>query len=179
MCPPTIYGVGSGPGHQRSIQLPLLAYETIKRGKGFYVGEGKARWPEVHVHDLSHVLLRVAEEAAKGGGSASWGREGYYFVEAGEFLWSDVSRALAKEGKKQGFLDSDEVDALDTAEVAKIQAYGPVVWGANSRATASRARRDLGWKPTKEGILSSSIMAENIKIEKKRLDKGEVATHAF
>lgn len=43
---------------------------------GFQVGEGQNKWTMVHVHDLSQLYLHLVEEAAQGGGKATWGAEG-------------------------------------------------------------------------------------------------------
>lgn len=173
VCPPMIYGVGRGPGNQRSIQVPTLARLTLERGKSFYVGEGKTHWTQVHIHDLSQAFLRLAEEAVKGGGSATWGSEGYYYTENGDFVWSDVSRALAKEAKKEGLIDTEEVESLTAEDTAKLHPFGPVLWGGNCRVTASRARRDLGWMPVKDSVFTPSVLAENLKAEKVEIDKGQ------
>lgn len=86
VCPPTIYGTGRGQGNTRSIQLPALAKGFLQKEHGFYVGAGETYWTNVHVHDLSKVYLKIVEAAAAGGGSATWGAEGYYFVENGEHV---------------------------------------------------------------------------------------------
>lgn len=89
VCPPTIYGTGRGQGNTRSQQLPNLAKAFLERGSGFYVGEGKTYWTNVHVHDLSELYVKLVEDASNGGKKATWGPEGYYFAENGEH----VSRA--------------------------------------------------------------------------------------
>jgi nucleoside-diphosphate-sugar epimerase len=71
VCPPTIYGVGRGAGNQRSIQVPILARGVLQIGEGFQVGHGKARWSNVHVHDLSSIYGRLIEEAVKGNAADS------------------------------------------------------------------------------------------------------------
>jgi len=53
-----------------------MANGMIERGHGFQVGEGKNIWTMVHVHDLSDLYLRLVEEAARGGGEATWGDKG-------------------------------------------------------------------------------------------------------
>jgi hypothetical protein len=42
---------------------------------------------DIHIDDIAEAFILLAEEALKPhGGSASWGAEGYYFAEAGEFV---------------------------------------------------------------------------------------------
>jgi hypothetical protein len=42
--PPMIHGVGQGPVKKRSIQVPILIENMLKRGKGFQVLEGNNIW---------------------------------------------------------------------------------------------------------------------------------------
>jgi hypothetical protein len=42
--PPMIHGVGEGPVKKRSIQVPILIENTLKRGKAFQVLEGNNIW---------------------------------------------------------------------------------------------------------------------------------------
>jgi hypothetical protein len=42
--PPMIHGIGEGPVKKRSIQVPILIENTLKRGKAFQVLEGNNIW---------------------------------------------------------------------------------------------------------------------------------------
>ena len=75
VCPPTIYGVGRGPGNQRGHQLYELARCTLERKQGFQVGAGQTRWPNVHVFDMSKCYLGLVDAAIQGGGQATWGKD--------------------------------------------------------------------------------------------------------
>lgn len=87
VCPPAILGVGKGPSRKRSIQIPWLTEAILKRGKGFTVGPGENWWDLVHIDDLAEAYIILTDEALKiGESNAAWGEEGYYFVEAGEFV---------------------------------------------------------------------------------------------
>lgn len=98
------------------------------------------------MQDLSNVYLRLVEEAGKPeGGSATWGGEGYYFAESGEHYWGDVAAAVAKEAFRLGLFESAEVDELGTQEVEAMHPLGKYLWGTNSRHTAVRAGKVLGW----------------------------------
>ena len=152
VCPPTIYGRGRGPVNQRSIQVPELARSTFEKKHGIQVGAGKAYWTNVHVHDLSDVYLKLVEAAVAGGGGATWGKEGYYFAENGEHVWGDISKAVAEQAHKQGFIPSAEVKTLPDAEIEEVTKFGTILWGTNSRCKAVRARKVLGWVPTGESI---------------------------
>ena len=84
-------------------------------------------------------------------------------------VWVDFSRALAREARKLGLIETDEVESLDAAEVEKLQKMGSYFWGASCAATASRARRDLGWEPMQKGIFDR--LGEELTTEKELMDR--------
>lgn len=87
LCPPTIVGVGKGPVKKRSIQVPWMTEAILKRGKTFSIGPAENWWDFVHVDDLADALILLTEKALdKNDKSATWGKEGYYFVETAEFV---------------------------------------------------------------------------------------------
>ncbi|MCJ1466374.1 hypothetical protein MMC07_004993 [Pseudocyphellaria aurata] len=177
ICPSTIYGQGRGPGNQQSIQLPELARSTLERKKGFQIGAGRTYWPNVHIYDVSRCFLALVEAAADHDGKATWGKEGYYFVENGEHIWGDIAKIIASTAKGQGFLTSDEVVSISSDEAdqdQKLMAYASILWGTNSRCKAVRARKVLGWTP-KERSMSEEI-PEIVTNEAKKL--GLVQGHA-
>ncbi|RPA95566.1 NAD(P)-binding protein [Choiromyces venosus 120613-1] len=153
VCPPVIYGHGSGVGNTRSIQVPALVSETLKRKEAFKVSDGANIWGCVHVQDLARFYMVLVEEALKsGGGRAVWGPEGYYFVESGEIIWGELSKSLAAKLKAQGLLETENVASISTADAASLHPYGPLLWGSTSRSRASRARKSLGWKPVESSV---------------------------
>ncbi|KAI4855647.1 NAD(P)-binding protein [Aureobasidium sp. EXF-8846] len=168
VCPPCIYGAGRGPGNQTSVQVPMLARSTLQQGHGIQVGAGKTFWTQIHVHDLSDLYLKLVEAASNGGGSATWNDEGYYFCEAGDLLWGDVARQVAKSAHKQGFIKDEQVKEYSANEVKKIQSWGPALWGCNSRCRAIRAGKLLGWKassPSLKEEIDATVLAEAKKLE--------------
>lgn len=85
--PPLIHGIGKGPIKVNSAQIPMLTAAILKRGKGFVIGDGLNNWDAVHVDDVADAIILLAKEGSKPqGGKAQWGNEGYYFVEAEEFV---------------------------------------------------------------------------------------------
>nr|POE59198.1 hypothetical protein CFP56_24467 [Quercus suber] len=170
VCPPTIYGQGRGPGNQRSHQVPELARTTLQRGHGVQVNEGKTFWGNVHVHDLSALYVALVENAAVGGTRAEWpgkpdvwGPQGYYFCEAGEHVWGEVSRWVATAAYKQGLIASDEVRSIGPDEADACTPMGASLWGANSRGRARRAREVLKWQPQGAGLqeeIAATVAAE-------------------
>ncbi|KAB8343035.1 hypothetical protein FH972_022629 [Carpinus fangiana] len=154
VCPPTIYGAGRG-ANPRSVQVPMLTSATLQRKQGFFIGEGKSYWCEVHVHDLSDLYVLLIEDAISGGKTATWGPQGYYYAENGEFVWGDICRAVAKEAHKQGLLDSADCESLSAEHAEAMSSHSSFLVGTNSRSRASRARQVLGWSPSREGLLST------------------------
>ena len=96
--------------------------------------------------------MKLVEAAIAGGGKASWGPEGYYLTENGTHIWGDMSRAVAAEAHKQGLIPSDEVANLSPEEIGQLREYGFILWGANSRGSAIRARKLLDWAPSGKSI---------------------------
>jgi nucleoside-diphosphate-sugar epimerase len=175
VCPPTIYGPGRGPGNQRSIQFYYMARATLQRGKGFHVGAGKNKWTRINVHDLSKLFLLLFEAALDPeGGKATWGPEGYYFCEAGDFVWGDVAKQIAEEACSQGFIKTPDVESISAAEANEILPGGSGQWGMNSRCSAIRARKLFDWQPSGPGVdeLLPSIVQEEAE------DLGLLKTHA-
>ncbi|KAI9876213.1 MAG: hypothetical protein M1830_007020 [Pleopsidium flavum] len=174
VCPPAIYGKGRGPGNQRSIQVYELARCTLEKKQGIQVGAGKTFWSNVHIFDLSDCYLRLVEDAAMRGGRATWGKEGYYFTENGEQAWGQVSKGIASAAHKQGFLSSEQVVTVSAEEADKLTPHGSMLFGANSRSKAIRARKLLGWSP-KERSLNDEL-PDVVASEARRL--GLVEGHA-
>ena len=85
--PPTIYGTGA-TARPRILQIPWLVDAILKRGAAFQVNQGLNSWDAVHVRDVATIYLALVESAAAGGGKATWGKEGYYFAESQNFVFS-------------------------------------------------------------------------------------------
>lgn len=176
VCPPTIYGPGRGPGNQRSHQIPELVRSMLEEKKGLQVGDGENLGPNVYLHDLSDCYVKLVEAAVEGGGQATWGKEGYYFAENGEHIWGRISKAVAKYAHKQGFLPSDEVVSISEKEADDLTWWGSALWGANSRFHAIRARKLLGWSPSKGAKDLDADILEVVSAEAKSL--GLIPAHA-
>lgn len=65
----------------------------------------------------------------------------------GQQVWGELAAKIAAKAKAKGYLKADNVVSLSNDEIAKIHPFGSILWGSNSRGTASRARKVLGWKP--------------------------------
>ncbi|KAG0237340.1 hypothetical protein BGW42_001260 [Actinomortierella wolfii] len=147
--PPTIWGVGTGPSNRHSIQVPVHVRNAIKQRKAYRVGQGLNRWSKVHVEDLAdfYTLLTVKSVQDQSSNVLPKGREGYYFVENGEFAWGDVTKVIADELHKQGVAqDAVVYDTPNNQEEGYWLPNSFLLLGGNSRSRAVLAGKYLGWK---------------------------------
>ncbi|KAJ5781198.1 hypothetical protein N7457_006358 [Penicillium paradoxum] len=154
VCPPTIYDKGRGPVSRRRRQVYELANVTLRPQKAPITGAGQAIWNHIHVHDLSDVyaLLVDAASAARTD-DGLWGPRAYCLTENGEHCWGELAQATAEEAVKPG---------------AKAYAgFESVSWGLNSRGRSQRARKILGWAPSRPSLVNE--LPEILRSEAQRL----------
>ncbi|KAF2025323.1 NAD(P)-binding protein [Setomelanomma holmii] len=171
LCPPTIYGRGRGPSHTRSRQAYELA-NLILTGKYVpTIGQGKARWNNVHVADLAQLFVLLTEAAvANNTDEKLWNQKGYYLVENGEHQWSDLARLMGKKATELGLVDGKlEEKSLSKDKAIEQAGFEAVSWGFNSRGKAERAKKVVGWKPKAPSI--EVCVDEILKDEKSRIDQ--------
>ncbi|KAK3203186.1 hypothetical protein GRF29_112g454745 [Pseudopithomyces chartarum] len=153
VCPPTIYGNGRGPSLTRGRQVYELAKLTLQRSKAPIIGSGKARWNNIHVHDLSRAFVLLVEAAVAGKtDDGLWGDKGYYFTENGEHYWSEIAKRVAESAKSQGYIESAETEDLDESTAKEVAGFESISWGLNSRGEARRLKKLLGWKPVERSL---------------------------
>ena len=163
VCPPCIYGRGTGTGKVVSWQLPQLVKHFIKRGKGFTVHEGEAVWGNVHVVDLAEIYLLLFHLAVSGSDDSSlWDTTGGYYLSAsGEHHWGHTMKTVAQILYDQGKISSAEVDPLSPEDLHALGSVtGGLEWGCNSRGKAVHARNDLHWKPTHGELVTPAPASE-------------------
>jgi len=162
--PPNIYGVGTGPVNQISIQTPTLIRFAIKHKFGPQVGPGVNWWNNVHVKDLARgyvILLKNLENTNRLG----W--DGYWFAETEEHQWKDIYATVAKVLYAKQLVESPTPESpaerlgYKTDYEAVTAGSGQIydAWGSNSRSRASRLR-DLGWKKEERNDVLASIESE-------------------
>ncbi|KAJ4298019.1 hypothetical protein N0V90_005918 [Kalmusia sp. IMI 367209] len=151
---PHIYGVGRGPVNTRSVQAPEIARATLKLKEGFRLGEGKNSWSNIHVNDLSDLIVSLVETAAEGKtGNNLWKRNGIYFPENGSMTFGDLSAKIASEAHAQGFIKNPSVEkVIDAKEADALSGHASILWGTNAILTASRARSLLKWQPSRPSL---------------------------
>jgi nucleoside-diphosphate-sugar epimerase len=140
ICPSNIYGVGKGL-NPNSVQIPFLADNAREHGVVQIVGAGLNVWSNVHIDDVAELYLLALDKAPAGS---------FYFAENGEASFGEIRAAIAER------LGLASVESLVPEEAGKrwgeSKAYFSL--GSNSRVRALRARRELGWMPTHDSVLS-------------------------
>jgi len=161
--PCTIWGIASNGFTEKGLQNPIsqqipgLIKTSLARRKTVILGTGENIWNHVEIGETADFYYTLFDAIISGKNPSS-GREGYYFVENGEYHQKQTSEAAATALYKLGKVDSDRPVPV-TAE--EIKAFPVIAYlGTNSRARGERSRA-LGWKPVK-GIKD---FVESIKIE--------------
>lgn len=95
----------------------------------------------------------LVDAAVKGNDSSElWGPKGYLLAENGEHVWADLSEHMSKIAVGKGYIEKVDKKELSADEALKVAGFEAVTWGLNSRGTARRARKVLGWKPNGKSI---------------------------
>lgn len=140
IAPPMIYGRGRGV-NPNSIQIPRMIEVARKRGSGVYVGQGANVWSNVHVEDLADLYVAALKLGPAGA---------FLYAENGEVSMLRISEAISR---MLGF--GGKTSSLTLAEA--VVEYGELPanysFGSNSRVRALRARRELGWSPSRVSLL--------------------------
>ncbi|KAK1984622.1 hypothetical protein LZ30DRAFT_424951 [Colletotrichum cereale] len=168
--PPTIYGSGRGPTNRRSIQVPALAQAALEKGFAPIIAPGKTEWDNVHVHDLARLfvtLVEATQDKSKNADPEIFGPRGYYFVESGTHVWSEVAKWIAEEAHRQGYLPAPLTKEATMKEALQSDGVSNNSWGLNSKSKAERSRKYFGWE-CKEKSLQEDI-PELVSLEAKRL----------
>ncbi|KAK5159270.1 hypothetical protein LTS14_002412 [Recurvomyces mirabilis] len=158
LCPPTIYGKERGPASDRGRQVYEMTKLMLTSKYIPVVGSGKARWNHIHVADLAELFLLLTKAAAaKRLDEEIWGPKGYYLVENGEHVWTELAEKIAHEAEKAGFVGKLEKQDLSKQAALDQAGFEAVSWGLNSRGKAERARKVLGCEPTRPSIFEDSV----------------------
>jgi nucleoside-diphosphate-sugar epimerase len=139
LCPCLIYGEGGG-ANPDSIQIPSLIRQAVKSGIPRYIGAGENIWSTVHIDDVASAYLLALDSARAGS---------FFYIENGEASLKSIVDSIARllGGKRPA-----QSWSIDEA----VAEWGPqAAWfslGGNSRISAEKARRMLGWKPAGAGL---------------------------
>ena len=139
LCPCLIYGRGSG-ANPDSVQVPNLIRQAVKSGIARHIGAGENIWSTVHIDDVADAYLLALEGARAGS---------FFYIENGEASLKSIVESIARllGGKRK-----PESWGIDEA----IAEWGAqAAWfslGGNSRVSADKLRKTLGWKPAGAGL---------------------------
>ncbi|KAI0975642.1 NAD(P)-binding protein [Xylaria arbuscula] len=151
VCPPDIYGRGHGPGRKASYYIPSFLEGIRKLGKPFYLRDGSNIRGWVHIDDFVQIYISLVEAAVAGGGSVSWGSEGYFLATSQEAPQRDIAEATAKILFEKGEISSAETQSISNEGLASLFPDAPdsglFAFGCNSRSKADRAAKELGYLP--------------------------------
>ncbi|KAH7173127.1 uncharacterized protein B0J16DRAFT_389014 [Fusarium flagelliforme] len=141
--PPIIYGKGTGPPHQTSIQIPALIKVSLHFKQAVVVGDGQGVWNYIHINDVSsfycHLVQLILDNRP-----LKFGKTGYYFPESGEVSWREISERIAEAGFAQGLFEKQDLKPLTTDDLCQaigISFLNPsmveVIWASNARITSN------------------------------------------
>lgn len=130
--PPMIWG------HRRYVAVDLIAESIRRTGAACYVGDGLNLYSNVHVDDLADLFGLALEKGQAGA---------LYHSVSGELNFRHVAELLARRlGVPTRSVSMDEA----------IEIWGKfptlIVLSVCSRSRSPRARRELGWTPTRLGL---------------------------
>lgn len=140
ICPTMIYGQGHGV-HRESVQVPWFIRLAKKHGVARHIGRGENIWSNVHIDDLTDLYLLNLDKAPAGA---------FFYAENGENSMRQICEAISRMlgfGGRTAPMSVDEA-TKESSDVAANYSYG-----SNSRVRATRARRELGWSPSRESLL--------------------------
>ena len=90
----------------------------------------------MHISDVAKFYALVLRKILAGEEIPN-GRQGYYFLDAGEVSWGQISQAIGKAGSSQGLFSSPEVRSMSADEFSKalgisfLSSYMvEVIWGS-------------------------------------------------
>ncbi|PWN42413.1 hypothetical protein IE81DRAFT_347513 [Ceraceosorus guamensis] len=188
VCPTLVWGQGQGPDLRVSTQIPDLVKKALYNGHAVHVGAGTNSWTSVHVSDVSSLILLLSASllSPTSSGKASKQKvaggeqlfESFYFASTPKLhLFKDLASVIGKTLHAQGLISSSQPTSLpcpahnpnekgvrieDAARSAadEEQDKRTPIWPTrtNVDCIASRAEREVSWKPTKhldeEGLVA-------------------------
>ncbi|KAM0712295.1 hypothetical protein Q7P37_011390 [Cladosporium fusiforme] len=145
--PSLIYGKGRGPGNQRSIQVPELTRIALERKRAVQIGAGANIWSNIHVSDVSAILVALVESAISGSNDKSiWGANGLFFAGADAGVsFGAVAKKIAEAAQKSSLLPTGDVDEISASEADALSPHASAIVGTNARTLSERAQKLLGW----------------------------------
>lgn len=167
ICPPLIYGKGSGVGNQKSAQLPYLIEAGLSDGYVPVVKPGKTEWDHVDVDSLGDLYVKLVDatqDPSKNNNPEIFGVRGFFFAASGTHSYLQLADKVAAEIKKQGYSNKVTVKQYSLAELRELKGDNLIIhtYAYSSRGEAQRAKKFLGWEP--KGMSLAEGVAETVEI---------------
>ena len=105
--------------NQPSLQIPALIKLSLQEKHVVVLGEGSGIWNHVHVSDVA-AFYEIVLHRFLSNKTIDTGREGFYFLEAGEVTWMDISRAIGEAGVTQGLWKEGAVKSITPQEMCDM-----------------------------------------------------------
>ncbi|KAI7333066.1 putative methylmalonate-semialdehyde dehydrogenase [Hortaea werneckii] len=147
--PSLVYGKGRGPGNQRSIQVPELARIAFQGKRAVQIEAGANTWSNIHIHDLSAMLVRLVESVMAGAHrDQMWGLHGLYFAGARPGMtFGSLAKLIATAAYQHGRVADQNVDKISAAEADGLSPHASAIMGTNARTLSERAQKEIQWRP--------------------------------
>ncbi|RDB31114.1 Uncharacterized protein C2A9.02 [Hypsizygus marmoreus] len=167
--PPLIYGRGTGPFHQTSVQIPALIRGALKLGQSCYYGKGLPLWNGVHVQDLTNLILLLLDDALSATPKAPNGGDGFYFCATDSYQWKQLAQEIGTRLHALGVIPTAETRSFTEKEASDVLGtWAGFAYGTNSRSKAIKAHK-LGWKPAhgdgNDGLFESILTEYKFVVE--------------
>ncbi|KAF4446704.1 hypothetical protein F53441_9637 [Fusarium austroafricanum] len=166
VCPPLIYGRGTGLFKTSSIPIPTLVRAAIARGEAIYVGDGQGVSDHAHIEDVAALYTLIVEKIVANE-KVPFGKEGFFFANAGEQTWLEIAQEIARVGCQRGKLAA-EPKSVTLTELSKDWFRGDehvteLGLCSNSETRGERSR-ELGWEPLKDDSQWKETIAEEFDV---------------
>ncbi|PYI03090.1 NAD(P)-binding protein [Aspergillus sclerotiicarbonarius CBS 121057] len=126
------------------LSIPRLLNVVLHLRQAFTINGNENKWNMVHTQDILELYVLLTEAAVEGRKEGLWNEK--------EFVWGDVIRRIASLGYQKGLLVSDTPVDLSNGVVNQFWRGGQMNMSSTSLGEACRARKLLGWNPTRDGF---------------------------
>lgn len=139
---------------------------------------GKNRWSIVHVRDIGEIFLRLVEKAVKGENENLRNVDGMYLIGVEEVIivplctfsalclvsiqgpsvsWHDcyhsfdgIYKRVLAAAIEQRHIKNDYIEELGPDQSDALLPHGVAIYGTNAQGKGFKAKKILGWHPSKE-----------------------------
>lgn len=163
--PSLIYGRGRGPINQRSIQVPELARIALEKKHAVQIGAGENIWSNIHISDLSAMLLKLVENAvSQANDDQAWGLKGMFFAGSNPGInFGQIGKLISDAAQKEGLFSDSQIEKITAAEADALSPHASAIVGTNARTLSKKAQQVLEWSasgPELEDEIPATVVEE-------------------